>query len=74
MMIEGSEPKILPRHGPAQPCLQLRHGIHRAPEAPCLGRVLLGVITVGGVKDDGDGCLVKVLLQKSGEGVDIDGA
>ena len=33
------------------------------------GLIFLGVFTVGGVKDDGDGCLFGVLLQKSGEGV-----
>ena len=33
----------------------------------------MGVATVRVVKDDGDGCLVKVLLQKFGDSVDVDG-
>ena len=35
--------------------------------------IRLGVATVRVVKDDGDGCLVKVLLQKFGDSVDVDG-
>ena len=33
--------------------------------------IRLGVATVRVVKDDGDGCLVKVLLQKFGDSVDV---